>query len=501
MPEPTKTLTERAMKGVAWTGFAQLTAQALRLGITALLARLLLPADFGVVSMALIVIGFILVVNDFGLTAALVQRRELEEHHLLTAFTTNLVVSVLLTGLTVLTSPIVAQFFRTRAVQPILVALSAGFLLGAPGLVHQALLQRTLQFRALALAQLIAEISFGVVGVGLALAGGGVWALVGGFLSRTAVQTTLLWAFSEWRPSRLTLDTEHFRELFGFSSNVLGSQIVNYLGGNVDYLVVGRMLGDTALGYYTLAYSLTMFPRMRIVAVISRVAFPAFSAVQSDSARLRSGYGQMVKYVSIVTFPLVVGLALVAREAIGVLVGPNWYPAVRPLQILCLGALLASVGSTFGSVLKAKGRPDVELWMNLVSIGLLTGLVLIGIRYGIEGVAIAVTLKSLFLILLFAGIVMRVIDMRWSDLVAALRPATLASAVLLITLLLLRAALHRLPGVSDLAFLLAAVLVGALSYLVGLYFVAREALVTLLQMAWEYVRILPPWRRRQGQLQ
>jgi len=467
--------------GVAWIGGSQLIIQLLRFLATAVLARLLLPSDFGVVGMAVIVTGLVTMVCELGLSAAMVQREELKESHLVTSLWTSLTTGVVLCLATIALSHPIALFFGEAIVRPVVATLSFSFILSSMSTVQRALLQKRMQFKQLAFSQIGGELAFGAVGISLALRGLGVWALVVGILSRHLVQSLLLWLLCPWRPSG-PFHWRSFRELFSFGANVLGGQLLNFLGANLDYLIVGRILGATPLGYYTLAFELTMFPRARIASMVTRVAFPAFSAIQRDNPRLRKGYTTMIAYLSLATFPLVVGLFAVAPEFILVIFGTRWTPVILPLQVLCMGGLMASIGTTVGSILKAKGRPDLELKMNLLSVTLLGLAIGIGVRHGIVGVAAAVSLKTLFLAWLFAWITNSLIGLGFMEYLRALQPASIAVAAMLLFLLGYRALAS--PLLSNTALLLSSIPLGAIVYFGTLKGMRAKAMEELIRLLW-----------------
>lgn len=482
-------LARSAARGVMWTGISQIGAQVVRLGTTVVLARLIAPEDFGVLSMALIVTGLVQLVNELGLSTAIIQRKEVTEDHLTTALIAAVISGTILMILTILLSPLVAAFFRQPLVRPVLSVLSAGFVLGAFGSVQRALLQKALRFDRVTGAELGGETAFALIGIVLALLGLDVWALVGGTLARYAASAALLWRLGSWWPAG-RWQWSRFRELFGFGVNVLGTQIVNYTSSNLDYLIVGRVLGDAPLGFYTLAYQLTMFPRMRISSMITRVAFPAFAHVQDDPVRLRRGYTRLLNYVSLITFPLVAGLLAIAPELVPLVFGPRWAPAIRPIQLLAIGGLLASVGTTVGSVLKGIGRPDVELRLNLVSVGLLAVALLVGVRYGIIGVAAAVSLKTLLMVSAFAWAVTRLIGLPFRTYLRALTPAILATGAMLIGLTAYRL-VAGLLGITDWTLLLTSVPLGAGIYLVTLRLAYARTLTDLVDLLRSAVGLTP----------
>ena len=268
------------------------------------------------------------------------------------------------------------NFFREELVQPILIVSSINFIVGSFSVVPRTLFVKSLNFKKLAIVEISATFISGMLSILLAINGYGVWSLVLGGLSSSFISVLILWRLSPWRPS-YKFSILHFKELFAFGSHVMGSSVLNYVDTNVDYLVVGKMIGASALGYYTLAYNLITFPLNKISTIVTRVTFPAFSIIQDDNKALQNGYLKAVRYISLITFPMLAGMFVVAPEFIVVVYGSKWAPMILPLQILCLAGALKSIGTTVGTILLSKGRADIQFKWNIFTVIVLTIAVLI----------------------------------------------------------------------------------------------------------------------------
>jgi PST family polysaccharide transporter len=290
---------------------------------------------------------------------------------------------IILFVLTVLVSPFVADFFKEDLVQPILIFTAIGLIIGSFSVVHRALLEKSLNFKKITIAEVCAALVSGIIAIFLAINGYGVWSLVFGGLAGNFISVIILWKISAWRPS-LKFSFAHFKELFGFGGHVVGSRVLNYIDSNMDYLVVGKLLGTSALGYYTFAYHLITFPLHKISMIVTRVTFPAFSTIQDDNDTLRKGYLKVVRYISLITFPMIAGIFVVAPEFVVVVYGAKWAPMILPLQILCLAGALKSVGTTVSSILLSKGRADIQFKWNIFTAIVLPIAVIIGATFFIR---------------------------------------------------------------------------------------------------------------------
>ena len=380
-------LARTTARGAVWTGVASASTSLLRLAILAILARLLAPADFGLLTAATFFIDLSNIIHELGFSAAVIQKQETDDEVLSTAFWSSLGMGGGLWLLLTAASPLVAWFYRNPSVRPVLMVLAVTFVIAPLGLLQKVLLQKRLDFRRVALAEVGAVLAMGAVSIALAWQGLGVWSLVWGSIAQKIVEVVLLWLLHPWRPSRLW-SRAAFGELFGFGANVVGERVANYLNGNLDYLLVGRLLGDAALGYYSFAFQVVTLPLTRISILVSRVTFPAFSLVQDEQERLQRGYLTTVRYIALLTFPLITGLFWTAPELLRLIGGgPKWDPAILPLRIMCLAGLIKAVVSTVGSILKARGRPDIGFRWNGAALAVTVVALLIGARFGIVGVA------------------------------------------------------------------------------------------------------------------
>lgn len=454
------------VSGVSWTATSQAVTQMSIFLVTIVLARLLVPEDFGVIGMANIYVGLVAMLGEIGLGAALIHRAEASLDELSTVFWASVVVGAALTAASIACAPLAASFFRDPQVGAVIRALSITFVLSALGSVHKVLLNKRLDFRRLARVEIGSVVAYGLVAVATAAGGMGVWSLVAGYAVRAVVEAVLLWAVEPWRPG-FAFDRVAFRSLFSFGANVWGFNFVNYARENVDYFVVGRVLGAGSLGLYTFSYNLANLPRKQLGAVVGRVAFPAFARVQDDDPLLCRAYVKIVRCVSLVAFPLLAGLALVAPLFVPVVYGQKWVAAVVPLQLLCGAGALYSLGSTVGSLYLAKGRPDLQLKVGLGAFALLGLAVGLGVRWGIAGVAAGVLAYTLTSLLAGQAFANGLIGLRMREYVRALVPACAGCAVMAVAVLSTSAAASEW-GLRPAASLVAQILAGAVALLAAL---------------------------------
>ena len=418
-------LKRAAVRGTVWSALSTVFNRGLRFCVTILLARLLVPADFGLIAMTSLVMDVAQLLRDLGIGAAVIQRQRLDPEHLTTCFWTNQAMGVAMWALTVAISPWAAAFYRNAAVQPVLSTLALSFLIAPIGSIPWILLNRELQFKRLMIAETLATASRTSLSLVLAWRGAGVWSLVWGSLAGSVTGSVVNWWFCKWRPS-FRWSWRHFQELFRFGRSVFGEKFLGYFAANSDYLVTGRFLGATVLGYYNFAYELPHLAQTHLVPVISRVLFPVFSRLQDDRARLHRGYLEGLRWLAVVSVPFCVGLFVTAPEFVPTVYGAKWAPVIAPLQILCLAGLANALTSTVWTAQQAIGRPDIGFVWNAIGVPLIVGTLLLGARGGILGVATAMLGLTVVRALLIQHITNRLIGLSWSRWWNAVRAPLLA---------------------------------------------------------------------------
>lgn len=412
-------LVQKTISGTKWSAISQFGRQGLGFVVTAILARFVSPDAYGLLGMALVVTGFIAIFKDLGTSSALIQRKELSDDLISSIFWVNVLFGLLSTGVVAVIAPWVAIFYREPQVVPILRVLSFSFVVSGLSIAQQALLTRQMAFDKLAHIELASSAVGAVVGIGMAACGMGVWSLVGQALCGSIVITILLWIASPWRLQR-RLDWTEVRSVASYSLNLSGFNVFNYFVRNADNLIIGRYLGATALGYYSLAYRLMLYPLQNISGVLGRVLFPTFVQMQDNNARFRRAYLRVCASISVIIFPFMLGLLAVAEPFIAVVFGPRWMPVATLLMILAPVGMAQSIGTTVGHIYKAKGRTDWMFHWSIFS-GIITVLFFIlGLRWGVVGVAAAYAIRNFLLIYPNYAIPFKLIELPVRDLVVAL---------------------------------------------------------------------------------
>ena len=413
-------LVQKVFVGTVWNVTGQLSRQLISLATIAILARFLSPGDFGLVAMGHTVKALAYVFASVGMGAAIIQRKDLSEDYLSTAYWTTFLAGMIIAAIVAGASPLVAWFFNRSELILIIAVTSVTFALGGISSTHRDLLEKRMQFKQISIIDFIDVCAGSAIAIIMAWKGMGYWSLVVREIAGTFFKIPLYAVASGWRP-RLVFRRNCFRDLFGFSSYVLMSNLLNYFNRNGDNIIIGRFLGATLLGYYDLAYSFMLKPLQYVSSTTSRVLFPALSKIQEDKDSVRRMYLRAIKIISLLTFPMMAGLFLVSSEAILVIYGAQWEPVVPVLQVFCLVGAVQSVTTNVGTVFMSQGRSDLMFKTTLIISPFIWLSFIIGVRWGIIGVAIGYAIVTCVWSLIVHSIANRLIGLDRGDFLAVFK--------------------------------------------------------------------------------
>jgi PST family polysaccharide transporter len=351
-------LGNRIGRGIGWSAADQTAQEVLRFVSLLVLARLLSPADFGLVALLGVAAGLIGIVAEFSIGAAIVRRANPD--YLDSAFWLNLTLGVVASGFLWMGAVPLAEYYGAPMLGKLARITALTFPVSALGAIHAGLLVRRMDFRALAIRNGLGQAAGLAIACLLAWKGYGASSIVLGNLAGAAVTTAIVWKAEPWRPS-LRVRAHCLRELVGFSGRLTGSALIGFWSRNFDQFLIGSLEGEAALGYYSRAYSLFLGPIRKIAGRVDAVLFPAFASIRDDSAAIAALYLKASRLVSAITFPISFGLCAAAPEAIAVLFGPKWDGMVPFLRILAPLGAIQSVLSMGGAIYLAKGRADLSL--------------------------------------------------------------------------------------------------------------------------------------------
>ena len=422
--EPTSGKVYRATR---WSMVASVVGQGGRLVTFLFLARLLSPEDFGLMAMAFVIIGFLNVIRNLGTGAAIIQRDTLSTILLDSVFWLNITSGLVLGVAVVSFAWAGALAFDEPLLTPVLQALAIGFVIGTAGVLPRALLQRRMQFQWIAVADIVSMLAFALTALPLAVRGFGVWSLVIGTIVSEFVLTLMNWIAARWKP-RLRCDVKALRSIWKFSSNLTLSQIVSYFLWQSDRIIIGRFLGSTELGIYSIANRLLGFSVQFLIPQLHSVLFPALSRV--NDVRIRSGFVRAECGIAMVVFPLIIGVGVVGPTFVDVFLSPEWALAAVLLPILAVRYVLQSILQGVGTLYQVKGRTDLLLYWQIGSGLVFLASYLAGLPWGLVGVATAQSMAIMLLAYPGFAVPFRLIGQKLSDLLRELKPHVIGNLVM-----------------------------------------------------------------------
>ncbi|MCL4274192.1 MAG: lipopolysaccharide biosynthesis protein [Anaerolineales bacterium] len=427
--EDKHSITYKAGRGIFWNFLTYGLSKGVLLLTTSILARLLTREDFGLVAVAVIAINYLSVVKDLGLGRALIQRRQNIEEAASTVFTINAIIGFVLSLMVFLLAPVSAAYFEDPMVTPVLRWLGVSFAINALGSVHMNLLTRDLDYRRRLIPDFGNTLIKGVVSIGMAFSGFGVWSLVFGQIAGGLASVVLVWVVLPWRP-RIFFDKTIAGQLMKFGASITGVDILFVFADNLSYLVVGKVFGMAALGVFSMAYRL---PEMLIIGnlwVMTGVIFPAFSSIQDKPDELRRGFLVSIRLVQLIVMPLCLGLFIAAEPIVMVVFGEQWLETIPLLRILAIFALVYSVGYHVGDVYKAIGRPDILLKLNVFSIFVSVPALLIGSLYGLTGIVWGYLIGIILDQIVTLYVATKFVSVTFRDIFNEIRPAAQAALLM-----------------------------------------------------------------------
>lgn len=478
-------------KGLVWTMITVVASRAMVFVALLVLARLLVPEEFGTVAAVTTFLAFIQLGSDLGMQATVVyEQEEGTSERVHTAFTMNLVLASVVTVLGILVAPWVAAFFHAEDHTYLFQLASLNLLLYGMGNIHDGLLLREMRFDRRVRPQVAQGLVQGFASIGLALAGLGADAMVIGALLGTAAWAAMLWLMTSFRP-KLMFRPAIMRSMMGYGGATAGLSIISIVATRSDALVVGRALGQDALGLYTIAFRLPELVLSNVAWTISVVAFPALAKLhKGEDTSMDATAARMTGYLALYALPVAAGIAILAGPIVGTLFADRWTDAAPVLTAVACTVGLSTIVFPLGDAGKASGHTSTLLLLNVVHVPLMMVSMALATPWGIVGVAWVGTAATVVFVLMF------LVWTRWSvgihlrPVFAALRPAAAAT---LGTAAILEGLRRAWPADDGVLLLLVAVPVAILGAVAGMRLLAPGATGTVLR---ELRSFLP--QRRNG---
>lgn len=387
-------LKSTAAKGVFWSAIDKFAVKIAEFIIGIVLARLLMPNDFGLIGMLSIFLAISESFINSGLGSGLIQKQDRTEKDFSTVFVFNLVISVFFYLILFFTAPFIADFYNKPILVPLTRVLTLIIVINSLGIVQRSKLTIDINFKVFAIVNVMSVFLGGIVGLVMAVSGFGVWAIVGQYLTGAIISITLLWFLNNWKPS-FYFSISSFKNLFGFGSKLLIAGLYAKAFDNVYNIAIGKVYSASELGFYTRAKSFAIMSSGTVTNILQQVTYPILSSIQDDKKRLISAYSRIIRMTSFFIFPVMTLIAILAEPIVIILLGEKWRPVITLLQWMCFARVFYPISSINMSILNAIGRSDLFLKVDLSKMPILIIILLITIPLGVEEVIIGHVISSM----------------------------------------------------------------------------------------------------------
>ena len=468
-----ESLKQKSVKGMAWTGLERLVTQVLQFVVGIVIARVLMPEDYGVIGMLAIFIAIAQSFLDSGFANALIQKKDRTNVDYCTVFYFNIVSSLVLYLILFFAAPYIASFYKMPILTPVARVVSLSLIVNGLTIVQTAKLSIDLNFKVQSLATIVSTAISGFIGIYMAYSGFGVWALVAQSLSAAALRSIMLWACSKWRPSMI-FSKASFNQLFSFGSKLLASGLINTIYQNMYTLVIGKFFLPADVGFFNRGKHFAQLPAETTKQVLLKVNFPVLSQFQNDDEKLVYAYQKLLRTPMFLLCPLMLGLAAIAGPLIEVLLGTKWMPCVSILQILCLGYLWVPLTHVNLNLLNVKGRSDLVLKLELIKKPIAFLILFASIPFGIWWMCLGRAFYSFFAFVVNCYYTNKIMDYGLIKQLKMLMPIFIYSTIMF--------ALMYLTSSLDVNVywkLIVGIVVGVLSYLLMAIALKDESLQDL----------------------
>lgn len=387
-PKASGNLRRNSVRGASLVSASRVIGISLRFGSTAVLARILSQHDYGLVAMTSVVSGFFWIFMDIGLSAATIQREEISHRQISTLFWINVFLGFVVAAVVSGIAPLVASFYGQPEVAGIMQIFALAFFIGGFTVQHQALLQRHMRFKEIAINDITSAILGVLTAITMAFAGFGYWSLVGMPIATAISKLVGVWFNLGWIPG-LPSRNSNVRQMLRFGSDIFGFAMVNYLARQADTILIGHSYGPKPLANYEKAYSLLLLPIGQINAPLASIASPALARLKTDEPRFRKFFLSLIQIVSSLGIPLVVGIAIFANEIVAIWLGRDWGAAVSIFRCLALAALIGGLSNPLGWLQISLGQTRKYRNLGIANTAIIVISFFIGLPYGPKGVATA----------------------------------------------------------------------------------------------------------------
>lgn len=423
-------LTTKTLHGLKWSYLSTVTTSILQIGFTAIMARLLDPTAFGLIAMAGVILRFGSYFAQMGVGSALIQRKDISDEEIRAAFTSSICLGMLFFFLVWFLAPLAIYIFNNQKLIPIIRVMALSFVITGLSTTALSLLRRDLEFRSLAITEILSYVlGYGMIGITMAYNGFGVWSLVAGALSQSALLAIFSYLFSRHTLSFI-YRWQYYKPLYSFGGRVSVISFFEFLGSNLDTLAIGNFIGATSLGIYNRAFMLVNLPAQYLTSSFSRVLFPSFSRIQKEIERLKKAYLSTIMVFSAILLPTCVGIAVASQEIVLLILGEKWIAAIPVLQILAIAASFSLLSHFGGIFCEATATLNIKLLIQIIYVIILGVLFFMMKDFGISEFAMALAIAEFIRFIAYLFIVKQICGITGAEYVQAYSPSIISALII-----------------------------------------------------------------------
>lgn len=422
-------LKERTLKGMIWCGLETVSVSGTNFIFSIILARILMPEDFGIIAIMSVFMLVAQVFIDSGFSNALIRKQDRTETDNSTTFWFNIIIGIIAYLTLFFSAPAIARFYETPSLVAITRIYGITLIINSLAVVQRALISASLNFKFLMKVSFAGSLTSCIVALIAALSGCGVWALVILNIGNVLISTALIWIFNKWRP-KLIFSRKSFSELFGFGSKLLLSGLLDTLYNNAFSLIIGKQFSTAQLGYYVKSDNISGSVARSCTSIIQRVTYPSMSSIQDQTERLRNSYRKIIRLSAYVIFPMMLSIAAIADPLVRLLLTDKWAFAIPLLQILCISYMWYPIHAINLNLLQVKGRSDLFLKLEIIKKIVGIAIICIAIPFGVIGLCLGRLASSLIALIINTHYTGKLIDVGFFRQMTDLMPCLLNSAIM-----------------------------------------------------------------------
>lgn len=466
----------KTFNSIIWSSIERFSEQGVQFILSFVIARKLLPSDYGLIAMLGIFMAVAQAFIDSGFSNALIQKQNRSNKDYSTVFYFNIVIAVILYGVMVGCAPYIAAFYKEPLLRNIILWVGLNFVINSFTTVQRAKLTIELNFKIQAYISLSAVILSGSAAVYMAYNSFGVWTLVYQSLLNSLINMLLLWIFARWHPL-FVFSKSSFKELFSFGSKLLGGAILHTLYTNLYTLIIGKVFSSTDLGFYNRAFTLTQYPSTNITGIMTRVTYPIECQIQHDDEKLQEKYFTFIRQTAFIVFPLMIGLAAISEPLIKIVLTEKWMGSVPYIQIMCFAYMWDPIMRMTWDLLNVKHRSDYSLRSEIIKKLTAFSILFITIPFGIKVMCIGLIGYSIADLIIITQFVKRLLPkVTFGSIARQLMPSFLLAVIMGICTYLY---IIFIPNTW--LQLVGGICLGGILYLMGAHFINLKELTLILQ--------------------